>query len=121
MILLSVTPYPLKTAKNHKVIVVAVDRSGNAVQSESATNLTILDPNLNADHIENSLKNQMDKDLRVIVLHDANLSIPGGDRLKILPASSATVPASKLDELAHLKGVNGIYEDQKLRVQESQD
>jgi hypothetical protein len=27
------------------------------------------------------------------------------------------VPGSKLDELAHLKGVKGIYENQMLKVQ----
>ena len=100
----------------YRVTIVAIDRAGNAAQAQSATNLTILDPSLNANHIENSLENHMNKDLRVIVLHDANLSIPGGDRFKILPASSTTVPGSKLDELAHLKGVKGIYEDQKLKV-----
>ena len=68
-------------------------------------------------NIEDSLEKQMDKDLRVIVLHDDNLSVHGADRFKILPASSMIIPGSKLDELAHLKGVKGIYEDQKLKVQ----
>ena len=35
----------------------------------------------------------MDKDLRVIVLHDDNISVHGADRFKILPASSMIVPA----------------------------
>ena len=101
----------------YRVSIVAIDSTGNAAQAEAAINLTIRDPSLNDNHIENSLENQMDKDHRVIVLHDTNLSIPGGDRFKILPASSMIVPGSKLDELAHLKGVEGIYEDQKLKVQ----
>jgi subtilisin family serine protease len=102
---------------SYRVTIVAIDRAGNAARAEAAANLTILDPrDLNGNHIEDSLENQMGKDLRVIVLNDANLSIPGGNRFKILPASSATVRGSKLDELAHLKGVKGIYEDQKLKV-----
>ncbi|MGD0953775.1 MAG: hypothetical protein ABR985_15535 [Methanotrichaceae archaeon] len=102
----------------YRVSIVAVDKVGNAAQAEATTNLTILDPSdLNDDHIEDSLEKKMDKDLRVIVLHDDNLSVHGADRFKILPASSMIVPGSKLDELAHLKGVKGIYEDQKLKVQ----
>jgi hypothetical protein len=101
----------------YRVSIVAIDSAGNAAQSEAVTNLTILDPrDLNDDHIEDSLKKQLDKDLRVIVLQDDNLSIHGADRFKILPASSMIVPGSKLDELIHLKGVKGIYEDQKLKI-----
>ncbi len=104
----------------YSVSIVAVDKVGNAAQAEATTNLTILDPrDLNDDHIEDSLEKKMDKDLRVIVLHDDNLSVHGADRFKILPASSMIIPGGKLDELAHLKGVNGIYEDQKLKVQAS--
>ena len=104
----------------YRVSIVAVDKVGNAAQAEATTNLTILDPrDLNDDHIEDSLEKKMDKDLRVIVLHDDNLSVNGTDGFKILPASSMIVPSSKLDELAHLKGVKGIYEDQKLKVQAS--
>jgi hypothetical protein len=102
----------------YSVSIVAIDKVGNAAQAEATTNLTILDPrDLNDDHIEDSLEKKMDEDLRVIVLHDGNLS--GADRFKILPASSMIIPGSKLDELAHLKGVKGIYEDQKLKVQAS--
>lgn len=102
----------------YKVTIVAIDKAGNAAMNEAA-NLTILDPrDMDGDHIEDSLKKQGDKDLRVIVLHEGDL--PGADRLKILPASSMIVPGSKLDELAHLKGVKGIYKDQKLKVLASQ-
>ena len=105
----------------YSVSVVAVDKVGNAAQAKATTNLTILDPrDLNDDHIEDSLEKKIDKDLRVIVLHDDNLSVHGADRFKILPGSSMIIPGSKLDELAHLKGVKGIYEDQKLRLQVSQ-
>jgi hypothetical protein len=104
----------------YRVSIIAEDKVGNAAQAEATTNLTILDPSdLNDDHIEDSLEKKMDKDLRVIVLHDDNLSVNGTDGFKILPASSMIVPSCKLDELAHLKGVKGIYEDQKLKVQAS--
>ncbi len=99
----------------YKVTIVAIDRVGNAARAEASTNLTILDPrDLNGNHIEDSLENQMNKSLRVIVLHEGNLS--GAEKFKIIPGSSMIVPGSKLDELAHLKGVKGIYEDKKLRV-----
>ncbi len=102
----------------YRVSIVAVDKVGNAAQAEATTNLTILDPrDLNDDHIEDSLEKKMDKDLRVIVLHDDNLSVNGADRFKIIPASSIILPGNKLEELAHLKGVKGVYEDQKLKVQ----
>jgi hypothetical protein len=101
----------------YKVTIVAIDKDGNAARYE-ATNLTILDPrDLNGNHIEDSLEKQMDKELRVIVLHDSDLKVPGEDRFKIIPGSSMIVPGSKLDELAHFKGVKGIYKDQKLKVQ----
>jgi serine protease AprX len=98
----------------YKVTVVAIDKAGNAARTEGG-NLTILDPrDMDGDHVEDSLEKQEDKNLRVIVLHDDNL--PGADRFQILPASSMIVPGSKLDELAHLKGIKGIYKDQKLKV-----
>ena len=100
---------------SYKVIIVAIDRSGNAARAEAATNLTILDPrDLNGNHIEDSLENQLNKSLRVIVLGNSNLS--SAENFKILPGSSMIVPGSKLDELAHLKGVKGIYEDKKLKI-----
>jgi hypothetical protein len=103
----------------YKITIVAIDRSGNAARYEAA-NLTMFDPrDLNGNHIEDSLEKQLDKNLRVIVLHDDNFSVHGADRFKILPGSSMIVPGSKLDELAHFKGVNGIYKDQKLKVQTS--
>jgi serine protease AprX len=102
----------------YKVTIVAIDKAGNAARSEAATNLTILDPNdLNGNHVDDSLENQKGKDLRVIVLHDGNLS--GADRLKIIPGSSMIVPGTKLAELAHLKGVKGVYKDEKLKVMAS--
>ena len=102
----------------YRVSIVAVDELGNAAQAEATTNLTILDPrDLNDDHIEDGLEKQMDKDLRVIILDDDNLSVHSEYRFKIIPASSMIVPSSKLDELAHLKGVKGVYEDQKLKIQ----
>jgi hypothetical protein len=103
----------------YKVTIVAIDKAGNAARYEAAS-LTMRNPrDLNGNHIEDSLEKQMDKDLRVIILHDDNLLVPGEDRFKILPGSSMIVPGSKLDELAHFKGVNGIYKDQKLKVQTS--
>src|SRR5512136_2669016 len=69
---------------------------------------------MNGHHVEDVLEKQSDKDLRVIVLHDGIL--PGADKFKILPASSMTISGSKLDELSHLKGIKGIYKDQKLKV-----
>ncbi len=56
----------------------------------------------------------MNKGLRVIVLHEANFI--RWRKVQDPPGSSMIVPGSKLDELAHLKGVKGIYEDQKLKV-----
>jgi len=47
----------------YRVTIVAIDRAGNAAQAQSATNLTIIDPSLNANHIENSLENRMNEDL----------------------------------------------------------
>ena len=102
----------------YRVTIVAIDKAGNAVRAEAATNLTILDPNdLNGNHIDDSLEKQMGKDLRVIVLNDGNL--PGAERFKIIPGSSMIVPGTKLAELAHIKGVKGVYEDQRLKVMAS--
>lgn len=103
-------------AGTYKVSIVAVDKAGNAARDDGA-NLTILDPrDLDGDHIEDSLKKQGDKDLRVIVLHDGNLTGQKADRFKVLPGSSMTVPKGMLNELANIKGVKGIYKDQKLKV-----
>jgi serine protease AprX len=102
----------------YKITIVAIDKAGNAAKDESAT-LTIRDPNdLDSDGIEDSLENQGGKDLKVIVLHDGNLSdvAPGEDRFHILPGSALTVSSDKLEKIARTDGVKGIYKDQKLRV-----
>ncbi len=102
----------------HKVTIVAIDKAGNAAKDESAT-LTIRDPNdLNSNGIEDSLERQGGKDLKVIVLHDVNLSnlAPTEDRFHILPGSALTVSGDKLEKIARTNGVKGIYKDQKLKV-----
>ena len=102
----------------YNVSIVAIDKIGNVARSEEVNTLTIIDPrDADNDHIEDSLKNQLDRTLRVIVLQDENLPNLGGNRFKILPVTSMIVPSNKLEELAHLKGVKGIYEDQKLKIQ----
>ncbi len=102
----------------YKVTIVAIDKSGNAAKDESAT-LTIRDPNdLNSNGIEDSLEKQGGKELRVIVLHDGNLSnlAPSEDRFHILPGSVLTVSGDKLEKIAKMDGVKGIYKDRKLKV-----
>lgn len=102
----------------YKTTIVAVDKAGNAARAEGQS-LTILDPSdLNGNGIEDRLERQKDKAMRVIVLHDCNLSGFGSrqDGLNILPGSSMTLPGDKLNELSKVKGVKGIYEDQKLKV-----
>lgn len=106
----------------YPVTIVAIDKAGNAARVQ-APPLKILDPgDLNGNGIEDSLENQkdMDKDLRVIVMHDSNLSsfdpARKQDGLEILPGSSMTLPGDKLAELSKIKGVKGIYSDQKLKV-----
>ncbi|MFZ2470883.1 MAG: S8 family peptidase [Methanothrix sp.] len=102
----------------YKVTIVAIDKSGNAAKDESAT-FTIRDPNdLNSNGIEDSLEKQGGKDLKVIVLHDGNLSnvASSEDRFHILPGSALTVSGDKLEKIARTNGVKGIYKDQKLTV-----
>jgi len=102
----------------YKVTIVAIDKSGNAAKDESAT-LTIRNPNdLNSNGIEDSLEKQGGKDLKVIVLHDENMSdvAPSEDRFHILPVSALTVSGDKLEKIARTDGVKGIYKDQKLKV-----
>ncbi|OPY54412.1 MAG: Tk-subtilisin precursor [Methanosaeta sp. PtaU1.Bin112] len=102
----------------YKVTIVAIDKAGNAAKDESAT-LAIRDPNdLNSNGIEDSLEKQGGKDLKVIVLHDGNLSDVSSaeDRFHILPGSAMTVSGDKLEKIAKINGVKGIYKDQKLRV-----
>lgn len=102
----------------YKVTIVAIDKSGNAAKYDSAT-LTIRDPNdLNSNGIEDCLEKQGGKDLKVIVLHDSNLSdvAPSENRFRILPVSALTVSGDKLEKIAKTDGVKGIYKDQKLKV-----
>jgi serine protease AprX len=102
----------------YKVTIVAIDKAGNAAKDESAT-LTIRDPNdLNGNGIEDILEKQGGKDLKVIVLHDGNLSnvAPTEDRFHILPGSALTISGDKLEKIARTNGVKGIYKDQKLKV-----
>jgi serine protease AprX len=104
----------------YKVTVVAIDKAGNAAKDESGT-ITIRDPNdLNGNGIEDSLEKQGTKDVKVIVLHDGNLSdstpAKGEEKFKILPGSALTVSGDSLEKLAKTKGVKGVYKDQKLKV-----
>lgn len=102
----------------YKVTIVAIDKSGNAAKDESAT-LTIRDPNdINSNGIEDSLEKQGGKEVKVIILHDGNLSdvASSEDRFHILPGSALTVSGDKLEKIAKKDGVKGIYRDQKLKV-----
>jgi len=105
---------------NYKVTIVAIDKAGNAAKDESRS-ITIRDPNdLNGNGIEDSLERERARDMKVIVLHDGNLSGvasgQGGERLKILPGSAMTVSRESLEKISKIKGVKGIYKDQKLKV-----
>ncbi|MDD1749494.1 MAG: S8 family peptidase [Methanothrix sp.] len=102
----------------YRVTIVAIDKSGNAAKDDSAT-LTIRNPNdLNSNGIEDCLEKQGGKDLKVIVLHDSNLSdvASSENRFHILPVSALTVSGDKLEKIARTDGVKGIYKDQKLKV-----
>ena len=102
----------------YNVTIVAIDRAGNAAKDESAT-LTIRDPNdLNGNGIEDCLEKQSGKDMRVIVLHDGNLSgmTSTSDDFHIVPGSAMTVSSDKLEKIARTDGVKGVYKDQKLKV-----
>lgn len=102
----------------YNVTIVAIDRAGNAAKDESAT-LTIRDPNdLNGNGIEDCLEKQSGKDLRVIVLHDGNLSgvASSSDDFHIVPGRAMTVSSDKLEKIAKTDGVKGVYKDQKLKV-----
>jgi len=101
----------------YRVTIVAIDKAGNAARDETAR-LTIVDPNdLNGNRIEDSLERQKDQNLRVIVLHDGNLSgLETAEKLKVLPGSSVTLPGDRLEDVSKINGVKGIYKDQKLKV-----
>jgi serine protease AprX len=107
-------------AGTYKVTIVAIDKAGNAARDETAR-LTIVDPNdLNGNRIEDSLERQKDQNLKVIVLHDGNLSgLEAAEKLNVLPASSVTLPGERLEEISKISGVKGIYKDQKLKVMAS--
>lgn len=102
----------------YSVTIVAKDKTGNASKDESAT-LTIRDPNdLNGNKIEDSLERQGSQNVRVIVLHEGNQSDHenASNQLHILPASTMTVSADRLENIAGTNGVKGIYRDQKLKI-----
>jgi serine protease AprX len=102
----------------YNVTIVAIDKAGNAARADYST-LTVLDPkDMNANNIEDSLEKLGSQKLKVIVLHEGsigNLST-GQDSFKVLPGSSLTISGNKLTELSKLKGVKGIYRDEKLKV-----
>ncbi len=108
----------------YNVSIIAIDKKGNAAKDESRK-LTIRDPNdLNGNGIEDSLEKQGARDMKVIVLHDGNLSNVASakqDSISILPGSALTVSSDKLEKLAKTNGVKGIYKDQKLKVMAVQD
>lgn len=107
-------------AATYNVTIVAIDKSGNAAKDESTT-LTIRDPHdLNSNGIEDSLEKLGDQDLKVIVLHDGNLSGVAAscpsESFRVLPGSALTVSGDNLEKIAKIDGVKGIYMDQKLKV-----
>ncbi len=107
-------------AATYNVTIVAIDKSGNAAKDESTT-LTIRDPHdLNSNGIEDSLEKLGDQDLKVIVLHDGNLSGVAAscpfESFHVLPGSALTVSGDNLEKIAKTDGVKGIYMDQKLKV-----
>jgi len=109
----------------YNVTIVAIDKSGNAAKDESTT-LTIRDPHdLNGNGIEDCLEKLGDQDLKVIVLHDENLSGVAGssfsESFHVLPGSALTVSGDSLEKIARTDGVKGIYRDQKLTVMELPD
>jgi serine protease AprX len=105
-------------AGTYKITIVAIDKAGNAARDESSQ-ITILDPrDLNGNHIEDSLEKQSqgNEEQKVIILHDGNVSGLAADRFKILPGTAMKLPGDKLSEISKIKGVKGIYMDQKLKV-----
>ncbi len=105
-------------AGTYKVTIVAIDKAGNAARDESGQ-ITILDPrDLNGNRIEDSLEKQGKgkEEQKVIILHDGNVSGLAADRFKILPGTAMKLSGDKLSEVSKIKGVKGIYMDQKLKV-----
>ncbi|KQC12531.1 MAG: peptidase S8, partial [Methanosaeta sp. SDB] len=110
---------------DHSITIVAVDRAGNgAVRSDLV--LRVLDPlDLNSNRIEDSLEKLDDQNLRVIVLHEENVSLKSeeprvlekvGEEFRVLPGTSMVVPRGELEDLAKTEGVKGVYEDKKLTI-----
>jgi len=112
-------------AGDHKITIVAVDRAGNAAMYGDLV-LKVLDPtDLNSNRIEDSLEERDDRELRVIVLHDENVSLKNqeakvqeevDEEFKVLSGASMVVPKDELEELAETEGVKGVYEDKKLTI-----
>ncbi len=106
-------------AGTYKVTIVAIDRAGNAARDDSGQ-ITILDPrDLDGDRIEDCLEKKGDEEQKVIILHDGNVSGLAADKFKIVPGTAMKLPGDKLGEISKMKGVRGIYKDQKLKVLES--
>jgi serine protease AprX len=104
----------------YKVRIAAIDKSGNAVRDETGS-ITILDPgDLNGNGIEDTLERQDGQQQRVIVLHDGDISgvaqSPEQKRFKILPGSAMLLSKDRMEKIAKINGVKGIYKDQKLKV-----
>ena len=107
---------------NYTITIVAVDRCGNGAKDENQT-VAVFDPrDLNFNRIEDSLECLGPDDLRVIVIHDKNVTqgeeVLGRFRVEpgILSGFSMVIPGDRLEDLARLKGVVGIYKDQKLQI-----
>ncbi len=110
---------------DHDITIVAVDRAGNAAKCDDLI-LRVLDPlDLNSNRIEDCLEKLEDQDLRVIVLHEENVSLKKEDtkiqekveeEFRILPGTSMVVPCSELESLTKIDGVKGVYRDQKLQI-----
>jgi len=109
---------------DHGITIVAVDRAGNAAVSSDLI-LKVLDPlDLNSNRIEDSLEECKDRELKVIVLHEENVSLKRGKRgvqeedeeFRVLPGTSMVVPKDELESLAETEGVKGVYEDKKLTI-----
>jgi serine protease AprX len=107
----------------YNITIVAVDKSGRITTDKNLT-LTYLDPlDLNANRIEDSLEELGSEDLPVIILHDGNLPVETTkaigslrNEFDIVPGCSMVVSGDRLNDLAGLRGVEGIYLDQKLGI-----
>ncbi|TRZ69231.1 MAG: peptidase S8 [Methanothrix sp.] len=99
-----------------------MDRCGNAAKDGNQT-VAVFDPrDLNFNRIEDSLECLGPDELRVIVIHDKNVTLEevvlGRFRVEpgILSGFSVVIPGNRLEDLARLGGVEGIYRDQKLQI-----